>query len=160
MRSGDALTDDDRWPWLDRIGAGFAEGLDARPIVACSALQPAYRDRLRPPAGPALRFVYLAADREAMRSARRGRKDHYMPASLVDRQFAALEPPRDDPGVIEVSAERQARRHDPLLVARLDRPAPRGTLTWSILLRFLSPSSASASWAAQSRRDCSKPPRP
>ena len=36
MKAGHALTDEDRWPWLDRIGAKLAEG--ERTVVACSAL--------------------------------------------------------------------------------------------------------------------------
>ncbi len=127
MRSGQALTDEDRWPWLDRIGGALAEGLDARrpTVVACSALKRAYRDRLRAAAGPALTFVYLAADLEAMRRRVGARKNHYMPASLVESQFAALEPPRDEPGVIEVSAETKLDVMISWLVARLAGPAHR-----------------------------------
>ena len=53
------------------------------------------------------------------------RKNHYMPASLVDSQFAALEPPRDEPGVIEVSAEAKLDAMISWLVARLAGPAHR-----------------------------------
>jgi gluconokinase len=127
MRSSQALTDEDRWPWLDRIGGALAEGLDVgRPtVVACSALKMAYRERLRSAAGPALTFVYLAADPEVMRKRVGGRKNHYMPASLVDSQFAALESPRDEPGVIEVSADAKIDAMIPLLVALLVGPAHR-----------------------------------
>ena len=127
MRSGQALTDKDRWPWLDRVGAALAEGLEAGrpPVLACSALKRAYRDRIRAAAGPRLTLVYLAADREAMRQRVGERKDHYMPASLVDSQFAALEPPRDEPGVIEVSADAKLDAMIPLLVGRLAGPAHR-----------------------------------
>ncbi len=127
MRSGQALTDEDRWPWLDEIGGALAEGLEAgRPtVVACSALKRAYRDRLRAAAGRALTFVYLEADPEAMRRRVGGRKNHYMPASLVDSQFAALERPRNEPGVIEVSADAKLDSMIPLLVARLAGPAHR-----------------------------------
>ena len=103
MAAGHALTDDDRWPWLDRVGAALAG--NGRRIVACSALKRAYRDRIRAAAGPKLRFVYLAATPEAMRERVAARRGHYMPASLVDSQFAALEPPQSEPDVIEVSAQ-------------------------------------------------------
>ena len=55
MQSGVALTDDDRWPWLDRVGAELADATrsPAGVVVACSALKPAYRDRIRT-AAPAL----------------------------------------------------------------------------------------------------------
>jgi gluconokinase len=60
---------------------------------------------LRAAAGPSLRFIYLAADREAMRGRVASRKNHYMPASLVDSQFAALEPPDGEPDVITAPAD-------------------------------------------------------
>jgi gluconokinase len=104
MAAGHALTDEDRWPWLDRVGAALEHG-DKRRIVACSALKRAYRDRIRAAAGPALKFVYLAATPEAMRRRVAGRRGHYMPASLVDSQFATLEAPKEEPDVIEVCAE-------------------------------------------------------
>jgi gluconokinase len=121
MSSGKALTDEDRWPWLDRIGAALADGLRAqgRIVVACSALKRAYRDRLRAMAGPELRFVYLSAEPETMRQRVGGRAGHYMPASLVASQFDALELPHDERDVIEVSAEADLHIMIPRLVARL-----------------------------------------
>jgi gluconokinase len=102
MAAGHALTDEDRWPWLDRVGGTLAQG---RKVVACSALKRAYRDRIRAAAGPGLRFVYLEATPEAMRRRVAARKGHYMPASLVDSQFSALEPPEGEPDVLTLSAE-------------------------------------------------------
>ncbi len=116
MASGKPLDDEDRWPWLDRVGAALSG--DVRRVVACSALKRAYRDRIRVAAGPGLRFVYLAADLEEMRRRVAQRRDHYMPASLVDSQFAALEAPVGELDVMEVSAQidlRQAAQ----LVARI-----------------------------------------
>jgi gluconokinase len=107
MASGKPLDDEDRWPWLDRIGRALADrathpkGL----IVACSALKRAYRDRLRASAGRDLRFLFLRGD-EAMMYARVGaRKGHYMPASLVDSQFATLEDPMGEPDVVTLPAD-------------------------------------------------------
>jgi len=117
MAGGGALTDEDRWPWLDRIGAKLAEG--ERTIVACSALRRAYRDRLRAAAGPKLRFVYLEATPEEMRARVAGRVGHYMPASLVDSQFAALEPPAGEPDVIATSADADLEAEIPRLVERI-----------------------------------------
>ncbi len=107
MASGHALTDDDRWPWLDRIAGVLRDGLSrgVTTIVACSALRRVYRDRLREPVGRGLTFVYLEADRELMRARVAGRHGHYMPASLVDSQFAALEPPNGESDVIVNSAD-------------------------------------------------------
>jgi gluconokinase len=121
MRSGVPLSDDDRWPWLDRVGETLASGLAARrsTVVACSALRKVYRDRLRAAVGPALRFVYLAATPEAMRQRVASRSGHYMPAALVDSQFATLEPPRGEGDVIEFAADSDLATSVPRLAARL-----------------------------------------
>jgi gluconokinase len=94
MRGGVPLSDDDRWPWLDRVAAVLAG--EAPVIVGCSALRRAYRDRLRAGAGGPVRFVHLAGSREVIAARMAARKGHYMPPSLLDSQFAALEPPGPD----------------------------------------------------------------
>jgi gluconokinase len=94
MRAGIALDDADRAPWLALLNARLREAAAAgEPVVlACSALKQRYRDRLG--AGvPALRFVHLAGSRELIAARLAARKHRYMPASLLDSQFAALEPP-------------------------------------------------------------------
>jgi len=103
MKAGHALTDEDRWPWLDRIGAKLAGG--ERTVVACSALRRAYRDRLRAIAGPSLRFLFLKGDKALMRARVAARKGHYMPASLIDSQFAALESPEGEKDVVTFPAD-------------------------------------------------------
>jgi gluconokinase len=94
MRTGIPLTDADRWPWLDRVAGVLAR--DAPVIVGCSALRRAYRDRLRAGAGGPVHFVHLSGSRDLIAARMTGRKGHYMPASLLDSQFAALEPPGPD----------------------------------------------------------------
>lgn len=94
MRAGIPLTDADRWPWLDRVAATLRDG--APVIVGCSALRRAYRDRLRAGAGGPLRFIHLTGDRDLIAGRMSGRTGHYMPPSLLDSQFAALEPPGPD----------------------------------------------------------------
>jgi gluconokinase len=97
MRSGQALTDEQRRDWLETLSAHLArarrdgQGL----VVSCSALKRSYRDVLRRGA-PQLRLVHLKAEKSllAERSARR--QGHYMPVSLLDSQFATLEPPGED----------------------------------------------------------------
>ena len=122
MTAGRALDDADRWPWLDRIAAALADpGAPRGRVVACSALKRAYRDRLRAGVGPALRFVYLEADRELMRMRVAGRRGHYMPASLVDSQFAALEPPVRETDVITAAADADLDAAIPQLVAEFAR---------------------------------------
>ena len=122
MSAGHPLDDDDRWPWLDRIAAALREDRAGRgAVVACSALRRAYRDRLRAGVGPTLRFVYLKASPDLMRARVASRKGHYMPASLVDSQFAALEPPDGETDVVTMAADADLAPAIPKLAAELAR---------------------------------------
>jgi len=95
MAAGVALTDEDRWPWLDRLSrelrALHASGRHA--ILACSALRQAYRDRLS--SAGELKWVYLKGDAATIEPRLASRRGHYMPPSLLASQFAALEEPQD-----------------------------------------------------------------
>ncbi len=97
MRAGQPLTDEDRWPWLDRLGAAAAEAVSekGRVVLACSALRLAYRDRLRAAIGAGTHFVLLETSRENLFARLENRPGHYMPASLLDSQLATLETPQD-----------------------------------------------------------------
>lgn len=94
MRAGQPLTDDDRWPWLDRVGQILAN--EAPVIVACSALTRRYRDRIRAACGAPVRFIHLSGSRDLIAARMAARTDHYMPVSLLDSQFATLEAPGPD----------------------------------------------------------------
>jgi gluconokinase len=97
MRQGVPLTDDDRWPWLDRVAHVLSA--EAPILVGCSALKRAYRDRIRSGAGGPVTFVHLSGRRDLIASRMAARTGHYMPASLLDSQFAALEPPGPDEAI-------------------------------------------------------------
>ncbi|HLX79888.1 MAG TPA: gluconokinase [Burkholderiales bacterium] len=92
MAAGTPLTDADRWPWLQNLNAKLRQ--EEKAVLACSALKESYRQALS--AGLSnCRFVHLRGDIDLIR-ARLGHRQHrYMPASLLESQFAALEPPRD-----------------------------------------------------------------
>ena len=96
MRQGTPLTDADRWPWLARVGEHIAElAGGSGGVIACSALKRAYRDVLRSQAGDIF-FIHLAAPREVIAGRVAGRRHAYMPAALLDSQYADLEPLEPD----------------------------------------------------------------
>ena len=110
MAAGVPLTDDDRWPWLDRVVAELrritADGTNV--ILACSALKQAYRDRLA--AAGDVRFVHLRGDPETIGTRLASRHHRYMPATLLGSQFATLEAPRDAIDVdVALSVDAQVR---------------------------------------------------
>lgn len=89
MASGVPLTDEDRKPWLEYLNAELKRSKDA--VLACSALKESYRRILAQ--GTDCRFVHLRGSIELIRSRMTQRQHRYMPASLLESQFAALEPP-------------------------------------------------------------------
>lgn len=95
MRSGIALQDADRWPWLDRIGHCLAQAQEPGRVVACSALKRVYRDRIREQAGDVC-FVFLDGDFDLIEQRMRQRVGHYMQPGLLDSQFRTLEKPQAD----------------------------------------------------------------
>lgn len=107
MRSGLALTDEDRWPWLDRLGQAGTDAIAASgtAVIACSALRKAYRDRLRAVIGYPVRFVLLENSRERLLARLGNRPGHYMPASLLDSQLATLERPLPDEDAMILSSD-------------------------------------------------------
>jgi gluconokinase len=118
MASSTPLTDDDRWPWLDRI-TGRLRALDQAgqsAVVACSALRQVYRDRLRR-SGAQTIFLHLTGDPSMIRQRMENRSGHYMPPGLLDSQLATLEPALpgetlhqiDISGTVEETAEAAIR---------------------------------------------------
>ena len=91
MKAGIALDDQDRWPWLSRLNKEIKQPENI--VLACSALRESYRARLAQGIR-GWRVVYLHAGRELIRSRMQSR-NHFMPAALLESQFAALEPPVD-----------------------------------------------------------------
>lgn len=95
MASGQPLNDEDRAPWLVRVGQSLNN--DAGPIVVgCSALKRRYRDLIRLHAGHPVMFLHLSGSNAVLAARLAARKDHFMPPSLLESQLAALEPPSID----------------------------------------------------------------
>lgn len=112
MSKGIPLDDADRWPWLDIIGRALSDALaqDKSIVISCSALKKVYRDHLRAAAGGNLSFVFLKGSRELLLGRMSARRGHFMPASLLDSQFATLEDPTGEPGVITVDIDASIER--------------------------------------------------
>jgi carbohydrate kinase (thermoresistant glucokinase family) len=108
MAAGDPLDDADRWPWLERVAEWIRERLAAGEggIVTCSALKRRYRDVLR---GPGVVFVYLTGSRQQIAERLVARHGHFMPAELLDSQFADLEPPGADERAVVVEVRGSAQ---------------------------------------------------
>jgi carbohydrate kinase (thermoresistant glucokinase family) len=104
MKAGTPLTDEDRWPWLHAIAGAIdakrAAGESA--VVACSALKHAYRDILVADR-PDVFLVYLQGSRALIGQRMAARKGHFMPAALLDSQFATLEEPAPEEHALIVS---------------------------------------------------------
>jgi gluconokinase len=127
MSRGEPLDDADRAPWLAAIAAWIAERCDkGEPgIVSCSALKRAYRQRIIGDR-PRVRLVYLRGSKALIGRRLAARKQHFMPASLLDSQFAVLEEPRADERAIVADVAMSPRRVVRTILAALGLPAAEG----------------------------------
>lgn len=119
MAAGHPLDDEDRWPWLERVAAWIGEHVAAGKggIVTCSALKRRYRDVLR---GPGVLFIYLTSSKEQIANRLVARHGHFMPPSLLDSQFAALEPPGPDENALTIEVTGTAQQTAAEILARLE----------------------------------------
>ena len=108
MAAGTPLTDEDRWPWLDRIVGEMrrADGERRSVVVACPALRRVYRDRLRRGAAD-VRFLHLTGAPLLLRVRMERRDGHFTPTGLLDSQLATPEPagPAETPHDLDVSRD-------------------------------------------------------
>jgi gluconokinase len=106
MHAGIALTDEDRWPWLEAI----AQWIDrtrkngGHAVLACSALKRSYRDVLIGDRAD-VALVYLKGSEALIARRMAARHGHFMPRSLLHSQFEALEEPGPDEHPITISVE-------------------------------------------------------
>ena len=125
MVRGLPLTDEDRWPWLEAIGARIeaARAAGMGVVVSCSALKHAYRDVLRKQVRGKVHFILLDGSRELIGDRMKKRKGHFMPPALLDSQFATLEKPTADEDAVILDISHTV----PVLLAEAARalvPAP------------------------------------
>ena len=95
MTAGEALDDTDRQPWLEAIGEWLQAHRESGGVMSCSALKRKYRDQLRQHTAD-VEFLHLHGTREVIARRQASRPGHFMPASLLDSQFAILEPLEPD----------------------------------------------------------------
>ncbi|WP_432134578.1 MULTISPECIES: gluconokinase [unclassified Streptomyces] len=120
MSDGVPLGDEDRWPWLDAIGAWAHSRSGLGGVVSCSALKRSYRDRLRA-AAPDVLFLHLTGDRELIAGRMGQRRGHFMPTALLDSQFATLQPLAADEAGVSVDVGGSPEEIADRAVRALDR---------------------------------------
>ncbi|WP_300037572.1 gluconokinase [uncultured Roseobacter sp.] len=104
MARGEPLRDEDRAPWLKAVAARMQEGPNTV-VIGCSALKRSYRDIIRNGAGGDVVFLHLEGSRDLIASRMSAREGHFMPLSLLDSQFATLEPPQADEQALTVDID-------------------------------------------------------
>jgi gluconokinase len=121
MARGIPLSDDDRWPWFDRVVAELKRhhAAGTQVVIACSALKQVYRERLAQ-AGE-VRFAYLKGNVATIAPRLAGRSGHFMPASLLTSQFATLEEPS---AAIVVDASEPVATQVAAITRALQQPLP------------------------------------
>ena len=103
MSAGHPLDDDDRRPWLESIGRWLAAH-GSGGVMSCSALKRGYRDQLRAHC-PDVTFLHLSGTPEVIGRRQASRPGHFMPASLLQSQFATLEPLGDDEAGVAIDVD-------------------------------------------------------
>ena len=106
MSAGHALTDGDRWPWLQAIADEIDRVCEAgeRAVIACSALKRAYREVLVHGRDD-VRIVYLDGTQDLIAARLAARKGHFMPPALLVSQFKTLEKPAPNENPVTVSID-------------------------------------------------------
>lgn len=123
MSSGEPLTDEDRWPWLETIAEWIREHTENEEpgIITCSALKRRYRDVLAEGSGSDVVFVHLAGTKERLSGRLNARMDHFMPSSLLDTQLSTLEPIESDENAIVVDVGPKPAKVAENIIGELER---------------------------------------
>ena len=127
MRSGQPLTDADRWPWLETVAAWMDQRIAAgeSAVIACSALKRSYRDYLYR-GRSAVRIVLLVADPQTLAARLADRRGHFFPARLLQSQLADLQMPDDAERTYVVLAVRSPAETAEEIIRRLGLTGPGG----------------------------------
>jgi gluconokinase len=122
MRSARPLTDEDRWPWLERLRRQIEQSLTAgqNAVLACSALKRAYRDRLH--VSDEVKFVFLRGDYVLIEKQLRNRRRHFMNPNLLQSQFDDLEEPQQGENVLTIELGRTPEQIVETIKTKLNLP--------------------------------------
>lgn len=128
MHAGHPLTDEDRWPWLEKVADWIEHQLDSgkNGVITCSALKRSYREVLDR-RGTGVVIVYLAGSMELIGARLAARHGHFMPAALLASQFADLEEPADDEHALRIGIGPAPQQIVQQIVDGLDLEPPRRT---------------------------------
>ena len=118
MSRGIALTDEDRWPWLNNFSKAISEE-DGYVVGACSSLRNVYREFITAAAKEPVLFIYLDGTKELISQRLSVRENHFMPDSLLDSQFKTLEPPDRDELAITVDISGSTQQIIQLITEKL-----------------------------------------
>ena len=97
MSNGKALTDKDRFGWLQTLNNIAKKQLEnSSCIIVCSALKKNYRDILMDGIGSSSKWVFLQGSFEQIIHRINKRNGHFMNSDLLKSQFDILEEPEND----------------------------------------------------------------
>jgi carbohydrate kinase (thermoresistant glucokinase family) len=115
MKSGIALDDTDRYPWLIELGEKIVSPYkNSTAILACSALKRQYRELLA--SYGSLRFYLIEGSFDLISSRLEQRDGHFMPSALLQSQFESLESfPNDGIVTAHLSIQEQIMQLEKLL---------------------------------------------
>jgi gluconokinase len=126
MRNGEALTDKAREPWIRSLNDAIRNWIKDKQdvVLACSALRKWHRNALREgvPERDSIRFVYLKGTFDEIEERLRLRVGHFMPKSLLESQFAALEEPDSSEVVVVDIGKPVANIVDSIISGNSARP--------------------------------------
>lgn len=103
MAAGKALTDEMREPWIASICETIkTEGKSC--VLAYSGLRRSHRQKFRELGFKTL-FLHMHGTKELIAARMSERAGHFMPVSLLDSQFAAMDPQENEPDMVMVSID-------------------------------------------------------
>lgn len=123
MSAGNPLNDDDRWPWLAKVGESLRA--PGGKVTSCSALKRSYRNHITLSAQRPVGFVLLHGTQELLAARSAARKGHFMPPSLLASQLATLEIPDADEDAIIIDIALPTEQQVAIAAAWLKLPRPR-----------------------------------